>query len=429
MSRVVKEGELLRVSPSQLKTFLDCPRKWYYGKVLNVPEPKKPHLDLGEKIHKQLEDWYLEAKEPEHESIHAALRLPEVPPRSEDVIIEMPRNYDLGLVTDGVTMRGRIDVRLPPVDGQFTILDWKSTSSWDWIKTPDDLARDAQGIVYLKYGFKEYPDATSGIFRHVYIRTKGGKGARSVQTDPLTRAEVDDKYRGLEKVVAKMKEAARLQTPDDVEPNPKECQKYGGCPYRDICPVMQKRQNLFDFLEDTEEENTMTLKEKLALKKGINPPDAAVPPPVEAYVPPAPSLDQWSKDAVVEAQAPAVERPTTSMVFFDAQGGAVVTQEALHLYVNCRPVKDDRCTWINDLEGLIADRTPEVLNSLREQGVKIPDYVLDIRQVPYGAGTAAMAASFRKNPPTGNLTARTGGVCDGVLDVLIPLANTVVIGT
>jgi RecB family exonuclease len=41
--------KLEHVSASQIKTFKDCPRKWYYQKILGIPTPSTASTDLGSK--------------------------------------------------------------------------------------------------------------------------------------------------------------------------------------------------------------------------------------------------------------------------------------------------------------------------------------------------------------------------------------------
>lgn len=44
-------------SPSRLKTFVDCPRRYEYQHVRMLPTAPQPHLDLGSNVHAALRDW------------------------------------------------------------------------------------------------------------------------------------------------------------------------------------------------------------------------------------------------------------------------------------------------------------------------------------------------------------------------------------
>lgn len=429
MTHAVEDGELRRVSPSQLKTFQDCQRKWFYARVLHIPEPPKAHFELGERIHKQFEDWYLSGIEPQHPSVRLALQLHDTPEPTDTYLIEVPRDLNLGLTAAGVPMMGRIDVLIPPVDGLVVVLDWKSTSSWNWLKTPEELARDAQGVVYLKYAMKEYPDATDGIFRHVYVRTKGGKGARTCQTDVLDRQYVDDMYESLERTVDKMKRVARLKDPNDVEPSPSECQKYGGCPYRGICPVTRsKTSSILDIGDD----DMADLAKRIAEKNkalGINPPDAAKPAQMEKYVPlPAPS-QSGGPDFFGPAD-PGLMGPDTRRALEAMTSRGPLSEQALpplQLYIDCHPVKGLKD--FQYLEDLITARTHKVITELAaQQPNMVPEGTVDVRECKFGSGVAALTADFIRNLPTGMVVASNTGLSAAVLEVLKSRASVVVVG-
>jgi RecB family exonuclease len=50
-------GEKPWTSPSRLKTFLDCPKKYEFANVLKLPTLPSPNLDLGNNVHAALRDW------------------------------------------------------------------------------------------------------------------------------------------------------------------------------------------------------------------------------------------------------------------------------------------------------------------------------------------------------------------------------------
>jgi ATP-dependent helicase/DNAse subunit B len=137
VSAAVQDGQLLSVSASQINTFRECPRQWFWEKVLRYPKPEKVSQAEGTAIHLQMERFYTDGERPEHPSCQAALDLPEVPEFKDPVIIEEPRDYGLGLSLDEVPVRGRIDLFVPPdSDGLFRVLDWKSCKDYRFVKTP-----------------------------------------------------------------------------------------------------------------------------------------------------------------------------------------------------------------------------------------------------------------------------------------------------
>lgn len=421
MSRVVENGQLKSVSPSQIAEFIECPRKWWFTKVAGLKAEQTGSQELGEQIHKQMEDYYRQGVEPRHPSAKAALLLDGVPPRNESVIIEEPRNYNLGLRAAGIPMRGRVDLRAPPKDGQFLVLDWKTCKSFDYIKSPEELARNPQGIVYLKYGFAEYPEAASGVFGHVYLRTKRGSGARIVSTDPLTRRYVDTIYETLEELVGRMKQAAGHTRPDDVPCNTEACGNYGGCPYQSACPSI-KRHNLeaLLFAGATHEVPMEKKPEMSALAQSlkarrtpadVNPPDAAKPRPVEPYVPP---------------EKPAVTQPAAAPIAVGESHPASSEKPIAVLFVDCEPESDGKAT-VTRIEHEIAARTPELLALLKDRFPReVPDDAVDLGQVEFGKGLAALRASFKRCPPKGEVVVRSSGMSAAVAEVLAPLSKRVI---
>jgi len=94
------------------------------------------------------------------------------------------------------------------------------------------------------------------------------------------------------------------------------------------------------------------------------------------------------------------------------------TQPGLHLYVDALPTKGVGGALV-DLALIIAERAAPICARFK---------VSDVREVDFGKGTAQLVASFRNNPPTGVVLARTGGLSTLVLEALEPLAVTVVRG-
>ena len=61
---VLKRNAWLHASPSQVKTYTRCNRRWWLDKIAGVPTPSKPWLEQGREIHKELEDYLTTAKAP-----------------------------------------------------------------------------------------------------------------------------------------------------------------------------------------------------------------------------------------------------------------------------------------------------------------------------------------------------------------------------
>lgn len=441
--KAVVNGVLQTVSPSQVKTFSSCPRSWWFDKVAGLrPEEEAAHLTTGSAYHKQQEDYYELDILPENESCKLALSLPGVPSRlSLGIKIEEPRNYELGLFAAGIPMRGRIDLRAPPTNGVFVILDWKTCRNFKYCKTPEELAKDIQGIVYLKYGFSVYPDAQYGKFSHCYIRTEA-VDAQLIETDPLDRNHVDTVYRQIEEVVEKIKVTAAIKEQDEVPFDKSACFAYGGCPYQKNCNAFKRKketqempsldndflsrmrakqnkepevkaQEVKDVASDRANLNALnTMRQEQANKLTVNPaynvsgvnivpPDAPKPEKVE----PGPEVKQILKEL---ADVP--------------EGKVYYGDTALRLFIDCVPLKKQDYTHLEDL---ISDRSFAVFKALEAKGLKLSDVILDLRLVPYGQGVAELVNNFKLNPPTGLVLASSNGLSGVVAEALIPLATEV----
>lgn len=142
-------------SPSRLKLFLECPRRYEFQHVQKLPTAPSPHMDLGANVHAALRDW-LRLKPPERswdrllEFYRAAWRAnrpafarrtreelrefgergkrmlqrfaDEVAPDLEPVAIEKLVTADYGDVLAG----GRVDRVDALPDGSLRVVDYKT---------------------------------------------------------------------------------------------------------------------------------------------------------------------------------------------------------------------------------------------------------------------------------------------------------------
>lgn len=302
--------ELKSISPSQIKEYKLCPRKWWLDKRAKIPQPQSEAAALGEKIHAVLEAHYgfgtavlLENYPAElHTGLRSYLAMAEqgdVPRPSPGVMVEQPRNYVMGIKSAGVPVRGRIDLIIPPNAQQITtVVDWK-TSKWSsYRKTAEELVNDEQCIIYARYAFEKIPGTEAVVFAHGALNVAEVDG-EYIPTDPLLRAEVDAKHeQHIAPVVQKMVADFAIDDFHKVPLPPgapsasygSPCRAFGGCPYASICGVDLSARHKPP-TEAPEPHMEMSFKEKMAehqakLAKGINPPDAAISPAVTPYRPP-----------------------------------------------------------------------------------------------------------------------------------------------
>ncbi len=282
-SKAVIQGRIQHISPSQIRSFTDCNRKWWWEKVAGIEIERKAHFETGERLHSQMEVWFLNGVPPANQSALLLSQHPDVPQPHPELLIEYPKDFATNLKAAGVPVKGKIDLLDPrqKATGLIAIWDWKSSSNFNGkgIKTADYLTRDIQLNIYSKYVFSQWPEAEKVTLSHGYMLTKGGFAAKVVTTEPLDREHISDVYNNIEQIIEKMKDAASQTDYRLVTPNYEQCEEYGGCPYKRNCGIGQV--SLLDTDEGTdvtkEEHKEFVAKLKAQKRTGVLPPDA--PPP------------------------------------------------------------------------------------------------------------------------------------------------------
>jgi hypothetical protein len=303
--------------------------------------PQSPSQALGEAIHLQVEQYLLDGKQPDLPSVENAMKKGYVPPTGGAYLVEEPKDYAMRILAADVPVKGRIDLLVPPAAGEslVKVVDWKSASSFRYVPEPDALTRDVQGVLYLKYAFENYPFATEGQFRHVYLLTKG-TGSKKVDAEVVDRPFIDAQWAHIEQTVEGMKATATRPLPvvAQTQANLSHCSAYGGCSFRDRCPAASK--GLVASLIESEAQTSVssegidmsTLAEKLRLRREATQststpavvPEVVAPTPEPVVVP-----EVVPEKSVVEE--PVVKVPevvVASIVPPDAPGGDKVPERS-----------------------------------------------------------------------------------------------------
>lgn len=225
-------------SPSQVDTFTLCNRKWWFNKIMGLEIPQHPSAALGEKVHKELEN-YLEHGDPKVLGPIAKAGLSFLPTPGT-VLIE----YDLsalGLTAAGLPALGRIDcldLRSEPPE----VIDHKTIGNIDYAKTNEELAKNVQMTVYARAATVELERMgvpTPDVVRvsHIAYQTKGSPVARKASAD-LTQERIARNWSGIDAKVREMKDVALALSPDRVTPTKSACDAFGGCHFRDRCRAL-----------------------------------------------------------------------------------------------------------------------------------------------------------------------------------------------
>ena len=225
-------------SASQVSTFRQCPRRWWWQKVAGYTTPPSEAMKRGTAIHAELEAYLKEGTLPT--SAIALAGLEYLPPPTLVRPVDVERAVRLEGYGLPVPLIGYIDLVEPPSAGwRPRITDHKTTSNFKYIKEPDVLAHDPQAIIYSAFAFRHLFTADDWLvgdsltFRHVYYRTSGRPDSRESLVH-LSRSEVDSKFKGIVATV-EAQAAAREKQVVDLEPVLTACGDYGGCPFITNC--------------------------------------------------------------------------------------------------------------------------------------------------------------------------------------------------
>jgi len=251
--------EFKSTSASQITTFRDCRRMWWFQSIMGLPTPQRASAALGEAVHTQLEKYLDDGTLPDESQAGkiAKAGLPlnpkpgtvwtevsmsgkgrdrkDVPDDEVPVPGGMPR-----LVIAGMPINGYIDV-LDVSANKPVVLDHKTTSSLDWAKTKDDLVEDVQMTIYGSYALDVC--ASMGVHAdvveagHIVYLTKGLPFAQRTTVN-LTREHLASERKKIAETIEEMKETAKASTPTAVPGEASVCNKYGGCHFKDKCSAL-----------------------------------------------------------------------------------------------------------------------------------------------------------------------------------------------
>jgi hypothetical protein len=310
------------VSPSQISTFLECPRKWGFDKIDEVPRQSNAGAVRGTET---------------HEFVGAAftVRYPSIPrpggPHPSNVVgdVEASKRYlktaqplirRLGIqlieraAQRGVHKSGGVPlvehyIQVPR--GDYTLhgyvdLGWDDIL-WDhktsrapekYALDEDGLLFDPQSLTYAGWAITVLGlEQTKNVW--CYVKTEGHATTIPVE-QTMKRDHVLRALDELDVVGRSIMQASKAATAIDLEPNPHACGNYGGCPYAHLCPRTMD-QIIAQVMGPRKD--TMNLRERLQQRNGAAPRPGMDPAPVrEAY-------ERQAAAAEVPTGAPSVNAP------------------------------------------------------------------------------------------------------------------------
>jgi CRISPR/Cas system-associated exonuclease Cas4 (RecB family) len=392
--KAVINGVLQHVSPSQINTYELCARRWYFDKVMGLRAEETETQTSGKGIHKELEDYYRKGELPTSPSALKLINEAHLAPldaagaiRTEAPLVQAGRDP---LLAAGVPVVGFIDVLdLRQLPDRATVIDYKTTVDLKYAKSKKALERDPQLTIYSQWAFHTYPEISGVSGKFIYIlKPRVGQEStfqpayKPVDVPVRTQAQVSEVFeQRVVPVVAKIQKCASVADPKDVEYNEGACWAFNKrCPYYSECQAL----------------------------------NAGKPP-----------ADPW---AIFESETNTVTDPNTTAHMYGELSNTATpavnppVSSELHLFIDCAPCKPH--TGYTRLEDLIAARAAPICAAA---SVKLKKEVMDVREIPFGEGTAALVAAFKKSPPVGIVVATSVGLSAIVLEgALVPAASVVV---
>ena len=243
------------LSASQINDYNLCARRWGFARIANIKSPPTPALKLGIDVDEGQLQPYLRDGRPLDLKTEAGqianVMLEWLPPPKQagelQKPIELPSPSWSGT---GLYYRGYQDLwttteKLPgfPEPGLPAVVDFKTTTDWQWVKTPEILRTDAQAIIYATNALLSTGASRVGL-RWLYSRTRGARRAKPIDVI-LTGDEVAPAFERIDaigqEIVQLRKKIGEPKDPIaavlDLPFNAESCSKFGkeGCPYQSRC--------------------------------------------------------------------------------------------------------------------------------------------------------------------------------------------------
>lgn len=256
-----------------------CERKWWWRYVQRVKEPKGKAAELGEKVHKELENYERTGQDALGPIASKGKRF--LPPLGQWLRIEeeFGKKPPYVLTVAGIPITGKVDLRTQYQD-RIRVTDHKTAKDVEEkAAKPEDLTTTAtsHGIQTVGYALREFlldPNLDRLELEHIYYPTERltKQDAKPVQVW-IDRATAFREWGRMGPLGERLKEIAKAPTLETVKPNWNACER---CFYRERC---------FAF----ETEKTMGLMSKIAPGSAPSATPAPAPAALTATPPPAPA--------------------------------------------------------------------------------------------------------------------------------------------
>lgn len=232
-------------SVSQIKRFLDCPRAWYFEKILGFKPEKTAQQDWGTAAHEYLEG-VLRGSAPvtsDPRLLQAAKNLERLQVRAEDIerVFMIPLGPDFqGAPRWLVGVIDFVDWRKGTHLGHaydLEVGDHKTIKDMQWALSADALSEDLQLLTYgYAVGQERASPPTAVRVTHHSIQREGAVSSRAV-SQVVSWEDVERAWSRTLRTVDLMDRTRVLRAAGNVDKNSFACRKYGGCPQGERCAI------------------------------------------------------------------------------------------------------------------------------------------------------------------------------------------------
>jgi len=291
-----KDDKRWKISPTQVKAWGECPRKWGFRYLDGIQSPQSAAAALGSEVHGLLEGWLTDgAPVPDTRAgkiAKAGLEFLPAPGECDHVETQLLFDWE------GMLFRGFVDVVWTGGDGVPVVSDHKTSSDpKKWGLSEAALPSDVQALIYSVW-LLDLVDAPMVDLRWTYFRTRGKALAFPVDAR-ITREDARQNFKervepNARSIMAAIEDHQKTGAlADSLQANPSACGMYGGCHFAAFCERTQEETLTAIFgNKEKEKEKNMGLKELLAKKNGRKLP----PPRAGVNAPEAPASNEVARE-------------------------------------------------------------------------------------------------------------------------------------
>ncbi len=246
------------VSISQGATWDDCNRKWGFDKINRRERAVNPVLEFGKTGHKHAQAWISKGTPPpdtpEGNTFKLGIKKGWLPaPKTKGVYTEEVFTREMHEVADDLMFIGYIDITDIRDLEHVIVTDHKFTKDLRYMMTEEELAENIQSVGYARIIFDE-TEAQRVTARWIYycatqpqskpgmpLKPRKAKAAKKVEFTFHRGADFETQWQRVVEVFRGIYHAKNtVKEAHELDPNPRVCGAYGGCPFSKDDPETNK---------------------------------------------------------------------------------------------------------------------------------------------------------------------------------------------